>query len=74
MIIPGHFVVWALGILVGWCLGWPVLSEAQTADPFLSETPEIQFASDEARKLRETADALGSSVAIYEHVRNTYEY
>ena len=40
----------------------------------LGETPEIQFSSDLAQELKVKADELANPVAIYEYVRNNFEY
>lgn len=41
---------------------------------YLSETPEIQYQTGEAAIIGQKAAQLGSPTAIYEYVRNNYEY
>lgn len=50
------------------CLTAPALSAT------LGETPEIVYTGSDAEALANKATALGSAVAIYEHLHNTLEY
>lgn len=53
---------------------WAVPSMALATDSNMGETSEVQFSSTDATDLRNKATALASPVAIFEYMRNNYDY
>ena len=60
--------------LLGAVSSFLITSSVYATTSGLSETLEVQFSSGAADDLAATAEALGTPVAIYEHVRNDFEY
>ena len=55
-------------------IGWVVPLCAHATDSNIGETSEVQFSSADATDLRNKAAALASPVAIFEYMRNDYDY
>lgn len=55
-------------------IGWSVPMAAHATDSNMGETSEVQFSSADATDLRNKAAALSSPVAIFEYMRNNYDY
>lgn len=62
--------------IVGWIalIGAVAASPVYAADANIGETPEIRFSTPDAKDLNDTANNLQSPPAIYEYVRNNYDY
>lgn len=55
-------------------IGWSAPMAAHATDSNMGETSEVQFSSTDATDLRNKAAALSSPVAIFEYMRNNYDY
>lgn len=55
-------------------IGWSTPLIAHATDSNIGETSEVQFSSTDATDLRNKAAALASPVAIFEYMRNNYDY